>query len=64
MQYTALRRQVKVAVHLRATVMCVRWESVPDTAFVKLREAHYQLAAPDAIEMDVLVDRSVIGFLL
>jgi hypothetical protein len=60
MQYTALRRKVKIAVHFGAPAMGMRRESVPYASFVEFGKSHYQLTTLNSLEVYVLVNRTTI----
>jgi spermidine synthase len=52
---------VEVMIDLAAAVVGVWREGVPDAAFGEFGEAHHELAALDAVFVDVLADDALVG---
>src|SRR5271156_2985581 len=54
-------REIEVHVDFGAAHVSMGWHRVPDTARMKMRDAHHQLATLRTVEIDVLANRAAIA---
>ena len=61
MENNAVFRHIEVEVNFRTAVMRMAWHRVPHVAWFQQRHAHNELAALNAVRVDVFIDRPLIG---
>src|SRR5437868_4734938 len=61
MEYAVLFGHIEIKINFASAGMRMRWHGVPNAAGIEHGKSHYQLAAFYTIEVNVFVNRALVG---